>query len=68
MLASLDEVVMHERVGVHDVKLGNVFHDVHRLGARIVGDKLGRAHRDPGDSQTINLNAIRIEQHSKARE
>ena len=52
---------MHERVGVHDVKLGNVLHDVHRLGAHIVGDKLGRAYRDPGDSQAINLNAIGIE-------
>ena len=68
MLASLDKVIMHGQVGVHDVKLGNVLHDVHRLGAHIVGDKLGRAYRDPGDSQAINLNAIGIEQHTKARE
>jgi hypothetical protein len=43
MLSSLDKVVMHERVGVHDVELDNVLYDVHRLGAHIIGDKLSKS-------------------------
>jgi hypothetical protein len=47
MLSSLDKVVMHERVGVHDVELDNVLYDVHRLGAHIIGDKLSKSPKAP---------------------